>query len=129
MKHDNHGINHFVRHFRLLIFIFIYFYFFFVPGTYLYTKGSLPRKPGDKARLVSPTLWRLRGDHCLTFYYNMHGMSTGTLRILIDNLSTVVWEFKGDQGTGWRKAQIPYDPSELYNVGQHANKIKKLNTV
>lgn len=48
----------------------------------MYIESSAPRQPGDRARLVSPTYLPSTGS-CLTFYYNMYGLTMGTLKVYL----------------------------------------------
>lgn len=78
-------------------------------GNYLFIESSLPRKIGDKARIITSSLHTHR---CLRFYYYMYGVvGMGSLRVYIrDGRSasdTLIWSKSGDHGMKWRKAQFP----------------------
>lgn len=48
----------------------------------MYIESSTPQHPGDRARLVSPTYPPTIGS-CLSFYYNMYGLTMGTLKVYL----------------------------------------------
>ncbi|CAB4045387.1 MAM and LDL-receptor class A domain-containing 2-like, partial [Paramuricea clavata] len=54
--------------------------FEFVPtsGWYLYIEASSPRRPNDKARLISPSTAETKS--CLLFFYHMYGHDVGKLQ-------------------------------------------------
>jgi len=46
----------------------------------------------------------LTGRSCLTFYYNMYGAYMGAIKIVVRGQT--VFEKSGDQGKGWKKAEV-----------------------
>ena len=70
----------------------------------MYTETSSPRQLGDKALLESSPLDDSCHDRCFTFYYNMYGTNIGSLSVLLrsNGKDTLLWELKGNQGTGWQ---------------------------
>jgi len=54
-------------------------------GWYLYIETSKPRRPGDRARVLTPLL---RGNpdvaRCLRFSYDMYGSTIGFLNVYVD---------------------------------------------
>jgi len=76
---------------------------------FLYTECSIPRQPGDWARLSSRIL-KFGTSASLSFRYHMYGDHLGTLRaqMLVHGLQqpVILWEMSGDQGRAWRLAHI-----------------------
>ena len=77
----------------------------------MYIETSSPRRPGDKARLVSP---KLNGgaQFCVTFYYHMYGPHINALNVYLAQnmtLGSPAWQRTGTQGNRWNKGtlQIP----------------------
>ena len=75
------------------------------PGYYIYAEASNPRRPGDRARLLSPLM---TGDTCVAFRFNMHGSQMGTLRVYgkLGSSEQVVWEHNTNTGDTWDGMQI-----------------------
>ena len=71
-------------------------------------EASSPQRHGDRAVLVSPILPALSGVNyyrCLSFWYNMHGASMGTLNVgvKLSNGQTITrWTLSGEQGSVWK---------------------------
>lgn len=92
-------------------------------GHYMYIEASLPRKQGDKARLVSeyfqPTGSRGR---CVNFAFHMYGVGMGTLNVYIktgqgNQSESIIWSVSGDHGNTWfPTAQAPIVSSQPYAV-------------
>ena len=84
-------------------------------GYYVYAEASNPRKTGDRAHLVSPSL---TGDFCVQFYYHMYGSSVGTLRVLrlTGSQRTIVGAFTGDRGNVWHLANIDLPAAQIQQV-------------
>ena len=77
----------------------------------MYIETSSPRRPGDKARLISPTL-NGASRYCVTFYYHMYGPHINALKVYLaqnTTLGSAVWQRTGTQGNKWNKGtlQIP----------------------
>lgn len=75
-----------------------------VTGHFAFIETSAPRQPNDRAILKS---MKLAGttDRCLRFYYNMNGVSIGSLNIYIQRdgeTATQVWSRTGNQQDIWR---------------------------
>ncbi|XP_048779949.2 zonadhesin-like [Ostrea edulis] len=91
----------------------------YTTGHYIYIEASTPRKPGDKARLLSPWYPTDRGNQCFHFWYHMNGPNemnaVGTLKVLLrtgfgKNLQEIVlFTMSGNQGENWKygKFNIP----------------------
>ncbi|XP_072039248.1 MAM and LDL-receptor class A domain-containing protein 2-like [Amphiura filiformis] len=78
-------------------------------GHYIYLETSIPQRPGQQARLMSPSILGNMDDLCLQFYYHMNGEDVGYLRVL---WSAMYYEDKemlrivGDQGDLWTPASV-----------------------
>ncbi|XP_060564981.1 MAM and LDL-receptor class A domain-containing protein 1-like [Ruditapes philippinarum] len=86
-------------------------------GSYIYIESSSPRRPGQKAWLVSRQIG-FTSPQCLNFYYNMNGKHIGSLNVYVKTgamlPSAPVWSLSGPQGPQWAlgqatvRANIPY---------------------
>ena len=80
-------------------------------GYYMYIETSLPRRPGDKAMLMSPKYPSTKGK-CLQFWYHMYGSHTGTLNVQIKRMVggkptyILMWSKSGDNENRWWIAQV-----------------------
>lgn len=79
-------------------------------GFYAFIETSAPRRPGDKARLISPSI---SGNfpQCVTFYYHMYGIHVNALNVYLSNgvntnLTSPIWSRQGTQGNQWRMGQF-----------------------
>lgn len=81
-----------------------------IAGHYMYIETSLPRKPGDYARMESPAYPVTDGNgKCLMFWYHMYGSGIGRLNVYIkrgNSLGTKTWTAAGNQGNRWLRAMI-----------------------
>ena len=86
-------------------------------GTYIYMESSAPRRPGDRADLVSQTFTPTQ-SRCVTFWYHMNGANIGTLSVLVRVSSNnyTVWTLSGDHGDKWIYAQAPVISNLDYQV-------------
>lgn len=80
-------------------------------GGYAYIDSKYPRRPGDQARLFSPSLSETaQGDPlCLRFWTHMHGPGVGALRIMRQSADaeTELWSLSGPAGNQWYQGQVP----------------------
>ncbi|XP_076816602.1 MAM domain-containing glycosylphosphatidylinositol anchor protein 2-like isoform X1 [Clavelina lepadiformis] len=79
------------------------------------------KKPGDKARLISPLFsYDPLKSTCLTFFYHMMGRHIGRLRVLTKLGQTGVeeelWRKEGNQGKGWKRAFFEITPLATYQI-------------
>lgn len=76
----------------------------------MYIETSSPRKPGDYARLETPTYQATDGNgKCLMFWYHMYGSGIGRLNIFIkrgQSLGTPAWTMSGNQGNRWLRGML-----------------------
>ncbi|XP_038641587.1 meprin A subunit beta-like isoform X3 [Scyliorhinus canicula] len=90
----------------------------FRQGHYLYLEASYPRQSGEHAALVSPVL---RGQKCLTFWFNMFGSHMGSLNVFQKSENAPhwhkLWSVSGNKGRKWLNAEIDLFPhGETYQV-------------
>ena len=64
----------------------------------MYIEASSPRKPGENARLVV-SVPKGGEKSCISFYYHMYGVSTGTLNVYSWN--SKIFSVSGNQSNSW----------------------------
>ncbi|XP_033107517.1 MAM and LDL-receptor class A domain-containing protein 1-like [Anneissia japonica] len=80
-------------------------------GQYLYIEASNPRRPNERAKIVSPLIEP--ADHllCFKFWYHMKGEHVGRLnvyrRLEGSMRSEWLWTINGDQSDRWIEAMLP----------------------
>eukprot|EP00795_Rhopilema_esculentum_P012712 gene12712-3431_t len=79
-------------------------------GYYIYTEMSGLRRPGDKARMVSPVV-STNDAFCLEFWYHMQGIHVGTLNVYrqstgVGSVRSIVWSQSGNHGGTWKIARV-----------------------
>ncbi|XP_021366872.1 MAM and LDL-receptor class A domain-containing protein 1-like [Mizuhopecten yessoensis] len=77
-------------------------------NNYLYAEGSIPRVPGDMARM-STNLNFPATDRCLRFWYFMYGNSVGQLTVAASGTTTPkanIWSLSGNQGQTWTQVSV-----------------------
>ncbi|PRD25664.1 UNVERIFIED_CONTAM: MAM and LDL-receptor class A domain-containing protein 1 [Trichonephila clavipes] len=92
-------------------------------GGYSFIDASFPRRPGDKARLLSPN-FLATGDNnpvCMKFATHMFGNGIGTLRVLKrvpgeEAPDRVIWEVSGESGNKWYRAQVSVSSATSYQI-------------
>ena len=77
----------------------------------MYIETSLPRRKGQKARLISPSYKSLPSGRCFQFWYHMYGKDIGTLNVYTktktsSSTNNLVWSRSGDRGNVWKVAQF-----------------------
>ncbi|XP_026667146.1 MAM and LDL-receptor class A domain-containing protein 1-like [Ceratina calcarata] len=83
-------------------------------GGYTYIDSSFPRRPGDRARLISASFPAPSADSpmCLHFWFHMFGSGIGTLKLFVRHFRSLdaavqeVWSLNGNAGNTWFVAQI-----------------------
>jgi len=73
--------------------------------------ASFPRKNGDRARLISPSLPIFpiqTSGYCLTWYYHMLGIEMGTLSVYLktEGFTGLLWRLNENVGDIWNAAQV-----------------------
>ena len=89
----------------------------------MYIETSSPRRPGQKARLMSQ-LVNPSGAACVSFYYHMYGRNMGTLNVYVkeqsssgsSSLGQPVWKRAGNQQNKWIVGQFSITPSQSFQV-------------
>lgn len=91
-------------------------------GHYIYIETSSPRRPGDKARLLSPVFQpNTQANMCqMRFFYHMHGQDINALNVYIENYEmgprTPVFQKNGSQPDMWIRAMIDLTSSLPFRV-------------
>ncbi|CAK9817198.1 MAM and LDL-receptor class A domain-containing protein 1 (Fragment) [Anthophora quadrimaculata] len=83
-------------------------------GGYAYIDSSFPRRPGDRARLVSSSFPAPSADTpmCMHFWFHMFGSGIGTLKLFVRHFRSLdaplreIWGLNGNSGNAWFVAQI-----------------------
>ena len=82
--------------------------YYIISGKFMYIESSAPRRPGQKAWLVSKQIG-FSTPMCLNFYYHMYGTQIGSLNVYVKTgvalPSTPVWTKSQNQGQMWNLAQ------------------------
>ncbi|CAG2200379.1 MAM and LDL-receptor class A domain-containing protein 2 [Mytilus edulis] len=87
----------------------------------MYIETSVALRKGDNARIWSMTASSTKGQ-CISFWYNMYGVSIGTLNVYIADNSTgteqtkLVWSLSGNQGNAWHIANVPLSDLQSMKV-------------
>lgn len=92
-------------------------------GGYIFIDSSFPRRPMDRARLISPTL-KATGANlpmCMRFATHMFGNGIGTLRVLqhaegAETPPRPIWEISGEAGNSWYTAQVQVATTEPFTL-------------
>lgn len=64
----------------------------------MFIEASMPRVPGDRARLISPVIKGFpHTPVCLSFAYSMRGLSVGSLMVYVSVASDGTMEISDDE--------------------------------
>ncbi|CAG2108770.1 unnamed protein product [Medioppia subpectinata] len=94
-------------------------------GGFVYIESSFPRRPGDRAMLVSPLMNPTDESNplCMKFATHMYGNGIGVLRVRLrytgdeERPEKIVWEIKGEAGNNWYLGQVPVSsPAQSFHV-------------
>lgn len=92
---------------------------YFVTAFFLYAEASNPAKPKMKALLESK-FFPPTNSRCVEFFYNMHGLGIGALRVYLVQENSVtdllLWEKIGPQGEGWKSGKADIASGNSYKV-------------
>ncbi|XP_078033852.1 MAM and LDL-receptor class A domain-containing protein 1 [Augochlora pura] len=83
-------------------------------GGYAYIDSSFPRRPGDRARLLSTSFPAPNADApmCLHFWFHMFGTGIGSLKLFVRHFRSLdaplreIWSLNGNAGNTWFVAEI-----------------------
>ncbi|XP_025084894.1 MAM and LDL-receptor class A domain-containing protein 2-like isoform X1 [Pomacea canaliculata] len=91
-------------------------------GYFVYIESSLPRKPGDKAWLVSSNAFSpTSGSTCvLRLYYHMYGTTIGSLNVytrvsLLGDLKQIL-SLTGNYGDAWMRKDITFQETDSFQI-------------
>ena len=98
---------------RNVFFFFPLFTFF--QGWYIYAEASNPRRQGDRAVLLSPTM---TGPYCLQMHFHMLGTNIGSLNVykIAGSSKTTVLSTSGNKGDQWYLIQTSLTGSGQFQV-------------
>src|SRR5256885_16863540 len=87
----------------------------------MYIETSLPRIPGDIARLISPIYPSSKVYNCLQFYYHQYGADIDTLNVYKRDIGGSVnplkiFTTKGNRFDEWHVMEINIVPTKPYNI-------------
>lgn len=96
----------------------------------MYIETSAPRRPGDKARLISPPI---NGNfaQCVSFYYHMYGPHVKALNVYLATganatLGSPDWTRVGTQANAWVLGQLQIAGGSLTQGVTNVSNIKIL---
>jgi len=94
-----------------------------VTGAYAFIDASYPRRPGDKAKLLSEEFPATdksdSGPLCLRFWTHMFGNGVGSLNVYMRGSSSgdsKIWGLTGDAGNNWYMGQAPIASTEQFRI-------------
>ncbi|XP_022102966.1 MAM and LDL-receptor class A domain-containing protein 1-like isoform X3 [Acanthaster planci] len=85
-------------------------------GKYMYIEASLPQRPADRARIITPVMYHTAGvAKCMLFYYHMNGANVGKINIYsyIESREILLMSLVGSSKDRWRPAGV-----DLTNMAQ-----------
>uniref|UniRef100_A0A6A7FLR1 MAM and LDL-receptor class A domain-containing protein 2-like n=1 Tax=Hirondellea gigas TaxID=1518452 RepID=A0A6A7FLR1_9CRUS len=91
-------------------------------GGFAVIDSGYPRRPGDRARLLTEEFQATDPDTplCMRFWTHMYGNGVGSLRVLIinsqDSDEETIWEISGEAGNLWYQGQVPISSSKPFNI-------------
>lgn len=94
-----------------------------VTGAFGYIDAGHPRRPGDKAQLMSEefpaTDKSAQGPLCLRFWTHMFGNGVGSLNVYVRGSvsgDVKIWGLTGDAGNNWYMGQAPIASTEQFRI-------------
>eukprot|EP00057_Strongylocentrotus_purpuratus_P017082 XP_011671556.1 PREDICTED: MAM and LDL-receptor class A domain-containing protein 1 [Strongylocentrotus purpuratus] len=97
-------------------------------GHYLYVEASQPRRPGDRAQIISPPITLFNDSYCLEFFVHMSGDDTASLSVVHRGdyyPDEEIARLTGPAGTEWKPYNvdvgIKYGPVEIVFTGTVGN--------
>ncbi|XP_069156146.1 MAM and LDL-receptor class A domain-containing protein 1 isoform X2 [Procambarus clarkii] len=91
-------------------------------GGYAFIDSGYPRRPGDRARLMSQEFQSTNPDSpiCMRFWTHMFGNGIGTLRVIIYDVNTgkdiAIWKISGEAGNAWYQGQVPISSPAPFKI-------------
>lgn len=91
-------------------------------GGFAMIDSGYPRRPGDRARLMTQEFQATDADSplCMRFWTHMYGNGIGSLRVLIintqDQNEETIWEISGEAGNLWYQGQVPISSSKAFKI-------------
>ena len=90
-------------------------------GYYMYIESSSPQKPGDRARLISPTYPAAKEYQCLQFYYHQYGADIGSLNVFKRDIGgsltpSSIFTSIGNRFDEWHVAEVNFVASKPYSI-------------
>ncbi|XP_047739184.1 MAM and LDL-receptor class A domain-containing protein 2 isoform X2 [Hyalella azteca] len=95
-------------------------------GGFAVIDSSYPRRPGDRARLMTEEFQATDPNSplCMRFWTHMHGVGIGTLRVLIintqDRKARTIWQISGEAGKIWYQGQVPIASATPFKIAFEA---------
>ena len=93
-------------------------------GGYIFASSAYPRRPGDRARLLSPQLTADAGQPlCFRFSLYLFGPGVGTLRVrlLAGESERELWRLSGQAGKDWYQGLVPISSEGAFQVSRPPN--------
>ncbi|XP_065061724.1 MAM and LDL-receptor class A domain-containing protein 1-like isoform X2 [Rhopilema esculentum] len=86
-------------------------------GYYIYVETSSPATQNQKARVMSK-LMAATASRSISFKYHASVNALTSLNLFLKNTSgeALLWSIKGNQGSAWKSATVPYQSSSSYNL-------------
>ncbi len=79
----------------------------------MYIESSLPRRPFQIARIISPLIEGSDAKMCIQFYYHMKGAGIGNLDLYFQSgisKEQKIYSIVGEQGNDWKVQTVELDP-------------------
>nr|CAH0101640.1 unnamed protein product [Daphnia galeata] len=92
---------------------------------YAYIDSGYPRRPGDRARLLSPSMDSTDPDQplCLRFWTHLFGNGIGTLKVIqlfgptgSETSTRELWSLTGESSNNWHQGQISISSNSIFRV-------------
>ena len=99
----------------------MFFCILLASGWYIFIETSFPRKPNDRAKLISANVpgSSAGGGKCLSFWYHMYGAHINALRVYVRSGSkdTLLWSKTGTRGDKWLQAALTVNIRTHFQAG------------
>ena len=86
----------------------------YIIGYYMYIETSSPRRPNDKAILLSKTFAGSSQPRCLVFWYHMYGSQIGSLAVEVSACNIILFIIKICKNNNWLLWYSHNEISTLY---------------